>query len=212
MEDDEAAWVRIEVTDVTGPDDFVVVTIAEEAAGAGWVARQPRAHPYLRAVEQLHVDELVRAVRASCAPTTQQADGVLHQFRLDFPRCHTRFCGERQTCADAFWARVHQSAPPHVARSVLVLCTQGALADVYCAVLRYLVREPDTHVVDAGHYEIEVDLAGDQVRMRISKRFQLVHIDEDPEALAEVRVQLQLELGATRCSGNQIIEAFESRA
>lgn len=227
QEEDEATWVQIEVTDVTGPDDFVVVTIADtreildgRQQKSHWVVHQPLEHPYLRAVEQVRVDELVQAVRGSCHKHEgEETSGVLYQFRLDFPRCRVTWNGELQDSADAFWARVHQSLPPHVARNVLVLCTQGALADVYCAVLRYLVRDPDTHVVDAGHYEIAVDprMGGDDDKfsgaaMRVSKRFQLVRIEESVRNLAEVRVCLQLELSATLSSGNQIIEAFDAES
>ena len=222
MDTEDATWVQIEVTDVTGPDDFVVVTIADTREDVGkpshWVVRQPREHPYLSAVEQVKVDELVRAVRASCNTHEEETSGVLHQFHLDFPRCCVTFQGELQESADGFWTRMHQTLPNNVAHNVLVLCTQGALADVYCAVLRYLVRDPDTHVVDAGHYEIAVDLRADgeggatSAAMRVSKRFQLVRIGESVHKLAEVRVQLQLELSATVSIGNQIIEAFEPRS
>lgn len=236
MEDD-TTWVQIEVTDVTGPDDFVVVTIEDKRETPGkpnnLVVRQPHEHPYLCAVEQVRVDELVSAVRASCGGGSATPDGgeedvrgVLHQFRIDFPRCRVTLQGHLQDSADVFWTRVHEILPYHVARNVLVLCTQGALADVYSSVMRYLVRSPDTHVVDAGHYEISVDLmdardtdddeGGSSVsstckaKMRVSKRFQLVRIEECAHKLAEVRVELRLELSATLSSGNQIIEAFET--
>lgn len=234
MEDD-TTWVQIEVTDVTGPDDFVVVTIEDKRETPGkptnLVVRQPHEHPYLCAVEQVRVDELVCAVRASCGGGNATPDGgaeedvsgVLHQFRIDFPRCRVTLQGQRQDSADVFWTRVHEILPYHVARNVLVLCTQGALADVYSSVMRYLVRSPDTHVVDAGHYEISVDARDDddgsaggsstcKAKMRVSKRFQLVRIEERAHKLAEVRVELRLELGATLSSGNQIIEAFETAA
>ena len=178
-------WVKVDIVEILD-SDMIVLSITDQLV-------RTYDHPLLR--RSIDVDELIQTVQNSCAQDTESWTGVWRQFQIDFPRYQMYLNHSRCLDVDETMRQLRTHTDETTVRNIVTLATQGMLADVYFGLVRLLVKDNTTHVVDGGGaWHIYIDIQNEQVSLRVSKELGLTRIDNEDQAIAIAQIQVVMKL------------------